>query len=123
MKEEKEIKILAIESSCDETAAAVIRNGRRVAVLGDMYELGDKAKNAHFKIGEYARDKVDLLIVIGEQINNFKDGFKNDNIIMYNTKEECIKELKSIVKKNDVILIKASRGMKLEYVVKSLEEM
>lgn len=88
-----------------------------------MYELGDKAKNAHFKIGEYARDKVDLLIVIGEQINNFKDGFKNDNIIMYNTKEECIKELKSIVKKNDVILIKASRGMKLEYVVKSLEEM
>ena len=48
---------------------------------------------------------------------------RNDNIIMYNTKEECIKELKSIVKKNDVILIKASRGMKLEYVVKSLEEM
>ena len=111
----------SMKSSLDVLSA--YKNGRRVAVLGDMYELGDKAKNAHFKIGEYARDKVDLLIVIGEQINNFKDGFKNDNIIMYNTKEECIKELKSIVKKNDVILIKASRGMKLEYVVKSLEEM
>lgn len=77
---------------------------------------------AHFEVGEYARDKVDLLIVIGEHINNFKDGFKNDNIIMYNTKEECIKELKSIVKKDDVVLVKASRGVKLEDVVKKLEE-
>ena len=95
---------------------------RRVAILGDMYELGDEAKRAHFEVGEYARDKVDLLIVIGEHINNFKDGFKNDNIIMYNTKEECIKELKSIVKKDDVVLVKASRGVKLEDVVKKLEE-
>lgn len=41
---------------------------------------------------------------------------------MYNTKEECIKELKSIVKKDDVVLVKASRGVKLEDVVKKLEE-
>ena len=42
---------------------------------------------------------------------------------MYNTKEECIKELKNIVKLDDVVLIKASRGVKLEDVVKNLEEM
>ena len=52
-----------------------------------------KLKELIIEVGEYARDKVDLLIVIGEHINNFKDGFNNDNIIMYNTKEECIKEL------------------------------
>ena len=111
----------SMRSSLDVLSA--YKNCRRIAILGDMYELGDESERAHFEVGEYAKDKVDILIVIGRYIKNFKDGFKNDNIIMYNTKEECIKELKSIVKKNDVILIKASRGMKLEYVVKSLEEM
>ena len=110
----------SMKSSLDVLSA--YKNCRKVAILGDMYELGDEAKRAHFQVGEYARDKVDLLIVIGEHINNFKDGFKNDNIIMYNTKEECIKELKSIVKKDDVVLVKASRGVKLEDVVKKLEE-
>ena len=110
----------SMKSSLDVLSA--YKNCRKVAILGDMYELGDEAKRAHFEVGEYARDKVDLLIVIGEHINNFKDGFKNDNIIMYNTKEECIKELKSIVKKDDVVLVKASRGVKLEDVVKKLEE-
>ena len=42
---------------------------------------------------------------------------------MYNTKEECIKELKNIVKLDDVVLVKASRGDKVEDVVKKLEEM
>ena len=110
----------SMKSSLDVLSA--YRNCRRVAILGDMYELGDEAKRAHFEVGQYAKDKVDLLIVIGEHINNFKDGFKNDNIIMYNTKEECIKELESIVNKDDVVLVKASRGVKLEDVVKKLEE-
>ena len=61
--------------------------------------------------------------LIEEMTINFKDGFNNDNMIMYNTKEECIKELKNIVKLDDVVLIKASRGVKLEDVVKKLEEM
>lgn len=110
----------SMKSSLDVLSA--YRNCRRVAILGDMYELGNEAKRAHFEVGQYAKDKVDLLIVIGEHINNFKDGFKNDNIIMYNTKEECIKELESIVNKDDVVLVKASRGVKLEDVVKKLEE-
>lgn len=110
----------SMKSSLDVLSA--YKNCRKVAILGDMYELGDEAKRAHFEVGEYARDKVDLLIVIGEYINNFKDGFNNDNIIMYNTKEECIKELENIVNKDDVVLVKASRGVKLEDVVKRLEE-
>lgn len=110
----------SMRSSLDVLSA--YKNCRRIAILGDMYELGDESERAHFEVGEYAKDKVDILIVIGRYIKNFKDGFNNDNIIMYNTKEECIKELKSIVKKDDVVLVKASRGVKLEDVVKKLEE-
>ena len=111
----------SMKSSLDVLSA--YKSGRRVAILGDMYELGDESEKAHFEVGKYANDKVDILIVIGEYIKNFKDGFNNDSIIMYNTKEECIKELENIVEKDDVVLVKASRGVKLEDVVKSLEAM
>lgn len=111
----------SMKSSLDVLSA--YKNGRRVAILGDMYELGDESEKAHFEVGKYAKDKVDLLIVIGEYIKNFKDGFSDDNIIMYDTKEVCIKELKNIIEKDDVVLVKASRGVKLEEVVKKLEEM
>lgn len=111
----------SMKSSLDVLSA--YKNGRRVAILGDMYELGDESEKAHYEVGKYAKDKVDTLIVIGGYIKNFKDGFDSDNIIMYNTKEECIKELENIVKLDDVVLIKASRGVKLEDVVKKLEEM
>ena len=111
----------SMKSSLDVLSA--YKNGRRVAILGDMYELGDESEKAHYEVGKYAKDKVDTLIVIGGYIKNFKDGFDSDNIIMYNTKEECIKELENIVKLDDVVLIKASRGVKLEDIVKDLEEM
>lgn len=111
----------SMKSSLDVLSA--YKNCRKIAILGDMYELGDESERAHFEVGKYAKDKVDILIVIGRYIKNFKDGFDNDNIIMYNTKEECIKELENIVKLDDVVLIKASRGVKLEDVVKNLEEM
>ena len=111
----------SMKSSLDVLSA--YKNNRRIAILGDMYELGTEATKAHMEIGEYARDKVDLLIVIGEQRNNFKDGYKNENIFMYETKDECIRELKNIVQKDDVILVKASRGVKLEDVTQALTEL
>ena len=111
----------SMRSSLDVLSA--YKNNRKIAILGDMYELGDESEKSHFEVGKYAKDKVDTLIVIGKYIKNFKDGFNNDNIIMYNTKEECIKELENIIKLDDVVLVKASRGVKLEDVVKKLEEM
>lgn len=111
----------SMRSSLDVLSA--YKNNRKIAILGDMYELGDESEKSHLEVGKYAKDKVDTLIVIGKYIKNFKDGFNNDNIIMYNTKEECIKELENIIKLDDVVLVKASRGVKLENVVKKLEEM
>ena len=59
-----------MRSSLDVLSA--YKNCRKVAILGDMYELGDESERAHFEVGKYAKDKVDILIVIGRYIKNFK---------------------------------------------------
>jgi UDP-N-acetylmuramoyl-tripeptide--D-alanyl-D-alanine ligase len=96
--------------------------GRKIAILGTMNELGDEAVKAHKEVGIYASNKVDLLIAIGEYRSYFKSGFTGENIITFATKEEFIENINTMFKENDVVLVKASRGMKFEDIVSSLEE-
>ncbi len=98
------------------------KNRRKIAVLGTMNELGDESINAHKEVGYYAKDKVDLLIAIGNYKECYKDGFGSDNIITFEDKNEFIKNVNTIIKKDDVILVKASRGIRFEEIVNSLEE-
>lgn len=98
------------------------KNGRKVAILGTMNELGHESNNAHEDVAKYAGDKVDLLIAIGKYKDSFKAGYKGKEIITYDTKEEFIKDAPLIIKKNDILLVKASRGMKFEDIVKSILE-
>ncbi|MCQ2969102.1 MAG: UDP-N-acetylmuramoyl-tripeptide--D-alanyl-D-alanine ligase [Clostridium sp.] len=96
---------------------------RRVAILGDMYELGSKTKEAHQDVGSFAKGKVDLLIVIGENIENYEKGFGSENIRKFALKEDFFKEIDTLINKDDVILVKASRGMKFEEVVYKLKDL
>lgn len=98
------------------------KDGRKIAILGTMNELGDESINAHIDVGYYAKEKVDLLIAIGEYKDCYKKGYTLDNIITFENKEDFISNLNKIIEKNDVILVKASRGMKFEEIVSSLEE-
>ncbi|WP_300381790.1 UDP-N-acetylmuramoyl-tripeptide--D-alanyl-D-alanine ligase [Clostridium sp.] len=98
------------------------KKGRKIAILGTMKELGHKALEAHKDVGNYAINKVDLLIAIGDYTSSFKEGFNKSNVLTFQTKEDFIEEMKNIIKKDDVILVKASRGMKFENIVNSLEE-
>ena len=98
------------------------KKGRKVAILGTMNELGDEAIKAHTEVGDYAKDKIDLLIAIGDYKDCFKKGFNLDNILVFSDKKDFLSNLKAIIKENDVILVKASRGMKFEEIVNSLEE-
>lgn len=97
------------------------RGSRKIAILGTMNELGTAAKEAHQNIGQYAEEKVDLLIVTGEYQEDYKLGYQRENIMIYNTKEELILGLKDIVQKDDVVLVKASRGIKFEDIVNELK--
>ncbi|MBE6049860.1 MAG: UDP-N-acetylmuramoyl-tripeptide--D-alanyl-D-alanine ligase [Clostridium sp.] len=94
---------------------------RKIAILGTMRELGDESERAHKEVAEYAKDKIDVLVSTGEYAKDYKLGFGGENIIVYDTKEELIKNMKNFVKANDVILVKASRGAKFEEIVEGLQ--
>ena len=87
-----------------------------------MNELGDEAANSHKAVGSYAKDKIDVLITTGDFKEDYKLGFENNDIRIYNTKEEIIEDLKNIIQKDDVVLVKASRGIKFEDITKGLEK-
>lgn len=100
---------------------------RKVAILGDMFEMGEHAEYGHKLVGEEVINNVDLLITIGKDSLFIKDkslelGFNKDNAYHFNTKEEAINEIDKLINDNDVVLVKASRGMKLEQIVEYLNK-
>lgn len=94
------------------------KNKRKIAVLGDMFELGDYAEELHKKVGqEVVKNNIDILICCGENAKYIVDeaknlGFNNNNVRYFNNKDEVLECLLSNTKENDVILFKASNGMK-----------
>ena len=90
---------------------------RKIAVLGDMFELGDFSEELHKKVGkEVVKNNIDILISCGENARYIADVAResaNKENVYYLRKTEEIKPLlEKIVKNNDVILFKASNGMK-----------
>ncbi|MGB7605621.1 MAG: UDP-N-acetylmuramoyl-tripeptide--D-alanyl-D-alanine ligase [Lutisporaceae bacterium] len=102
--------------------------GRKVCILGDMFELGDYSKEGHEKVGIFAAEsKMDLVIAVGQMsfaIINGASKLKGGSIELhsFSTNQEVIDNLKNILKSSDTILIKGSRGMHMESIVESLRE-
>ena len=99
--------------------------GKRVAVLADMLELGDFSQQAHFDVGVYAaRSGVDLLITVGGQSKEIAKGAKSVNpglnCRVFENNIDAISELKSTLTVGDAVLIKGSRGMQTDQIVKAL---
>ena len=97
---------------------------RRIAVLGDMKELGENELALHFEVGEYAaKSSVDVLITVGELAKKIAEGADGIEVYSYDTVEAALDEIEDILHKDDVILVKASHSMHFEQIVKYLEEM
>lgn len=95
--------------------------GRRVCVLGDMKELGDNELELHKSVGEYAKAKgADLVIAVGPLAKKISSGF-GEGAVWYESVDELIKNIDSLICDGDNILVKASRAMKLERVVEALK--
>lgn len=99
---------------------------RKIAILGDMFELGAVSKSQHELVGIYAAEQgVQQIIAIGDHAQYLADGAKSLNhkaVFYYKNKESFLKEMSSMIEKGDVILVKGSRGMEMEKIVKKLME-
>ncbi len=96
---------------------------RKIAVLGDMLELGNYAKELHQKVGqEVVKNKIDILITVGEEAKNIAEIAKEKipQVIICASKEEAIKKIKQMEQTNDCILLKASNGMHFEEIAENL---
>lgn len=97
--------------------------GRRVAVLGDMFELGDYAAISHFEVGKYAQEKgIDILAAIGEMAGETGKGFGRENFLHLNGNQQAAEYLRENLKPGDAVLIKGSRGMQMDEIVRRIYE-
>lgn len=104
----------------------VSHSGRKIAVLGDMLELGDYSKAEHRHLAEMVKESgVDTLFLYGKETQHtvmraIEIGFLK--FFYYDRMEDLIESLKNYVKPDDLVLVKGSRGMRMEKVVQSLLE-
>ncbi|MFA4996134.1 MAG: UDP-N-acetylmuramoyl-tripeptide--D-alanyl-D-alanine ligase [Patescibacteria group bacterium] len=94
--------------------------GRKIAILGNMNELGANEKLLHQKIAEYSKDKFDQVIFVGVNSSIMQEKCDR-NSLSFKTRKELINNLDKILKPNDLVLIKASQNKNyLEEVVKKI---
>ncbi|MCR5106487.1 MAG: UDP-N-acetylmuramoyl-tripeptide--D-alanyl-D-alanine ligase [Eubacterium sp.] len=101
---------------------------RKIAVLGDMFELGQDSDRYHKEVGEYIFEKtekngsfIDELITIGESSKLIAEGTGNAaKTISFASKEEAVKYISDVLTSGDSILFKASNGMKLSTIVEEI---
>ncbi len=99
---------------------------RTVAVIGDMLELGDVSRDAHYGVGKKAAENnIDAVFTYGERSLETAKGASDGGVTdvrSFDDKNELSKELSSYLREGDAVLFKASRGMKLEDVIYSVYE-
>lgn len=103
-----------------------LKGNRKIAVLGDMLELGSFAEELHEKVGnEVAKNNIDVLVTVGENAKyiNKKVEELNSKIQNYhfNSNKEAANYLNKAIKKEDVILLKASNGMKFSEILENIK--
>jgi len=96
--------------------------GRRVAVLGDMLELGPYTDEGHRLVGRRAADVVDLLVTVGELGHEIGDealavGFTASQLHQLANHEQAIELLKNVLRQDDVVLVKGSRAVGMDFIV------
>lgn len=111
------------------TLGEVKSAGRKIAILGDMLELGKHTIDAHKNIGKFAKEILnnseDLLAVVGPRAKSIKEGAEEagmnpQNIFEFLNSREAGNFIKKNIKKNDIILIKGSQGVRMERVVEAI---
>ena len=105
-----------------------IAGNRKIFIFADMFELGDYEKEGHERISLKAKEeKVDIIFLLGDKVSYTYDKLKKinynmKNVFFFNDRTLLLEQIKKIIQKGDVILLKGSRGMHLEKTEKEIEE-
>lgn len=107
------------------TTLANTEGKRKIAIIGDMYELGSETEAAHAEVGRFAgRTGLDYVIAVGEFAKGYAEGavsfLPDDRVLYCKDKQELMPKLDTLLAAGDVVLVKASRGMKMEEIVKEI---
>ena len=102
-------------------------DGRRVAILGDMLDLGQYEIPGHQAVGEFSAKSADLLILVGQRSRIIRDtakeyGFPEENIYWFENSDQAAQAAVGIVQKGDVVLIKGSNSMRMGRIIEKLKE-
>ena len=101
---------------------------RKIAILGDMLELGKFSKELHEKVGKIVQEnKIDILITVGKEAENIansavKFGMNKKNIFKFDNNLNAIEKIKQLMNDNDIILVKASNGMNFKEIVEEIRK-
>lgn len=134
LQNEKDVTIIndSYNASYESMKAAIeylsnTKNTRKLAVLGDILELGEFSKQMHEKVGEeVVKNDIDILITVGKEAENIANkaielGMNEKNVNQYKCNEDAIKKIKEIQNQGDIILIKASNGMHFDEIVDKIK--
>lgn len=100
-----------------------LEGGKKIAVLGDIKEVGNFSKELHEQVGEeVVKNKIDILITVGEEAEYIANsaihkGMSKENIFSYRTNLQAVNRLKKLAQKEDKILLKASNSMKFREIL------
>ncbi|MCX4906149.1 UDP-N-acetylmuramoyl-tripeptide--D-alanyl-D-alanine ligase [Streptomyces sp. NBC_00878] len=100
-------------------ALAAIEGGCRIAVLGEMLELGDESEAEHRAVGEYAAARADVVAAVGKAARSIADGAGARAVTLADN-EAAVDWLRGHLAAGDVVLVKASRGSRLDEVAAAL---
>ena len=111
------------------TLAEVGAGKEKIAIFGDMLELGRESGRSHLELGRrVARYRIDHLYLLGEQAQQVKKGallagMKEEQVIIGKNHRDVARKVRSQTKRGVWLLFKGSRGMKMEMAIKALKEM
>ena len=114
---------ISTKASLDVLATA---DTRKVAILGDMFELGENETELHYGVGQHAAEKgIDLCISIGALSKNTALGAANGNctVFHFEAKADFFKQVNKLLRKGDTILVKASHGMEFPEIIEKLQQL
>ncbi len=101
---------------------STVAEGRKIAVLGDMLELGPDAEKLHRQVGEYAAHKgVDIMMTYGTLAQAIAEGFGPGRGI-FDTKESLAEKLTEVLSPGDTVIFKASHSMRFEDIIRLVYE-